>query len=87
MAYQCPKCGGPVTRGSHEGAQRAGGLVGALLAAAFGGFECLKCGKVARSEFPPEVRSKMMMGSVILVIIGLVVLVGAIAIIIAINAS
>jgi hypothetical protein len=42
-------------------------LVGALFYAAFGSFVCKQCGKIKRSEFPPEVRQKMMLGSLAMV--------------------
>jgi len=64
MSYTCPRCGSPVQHGSHSSAALAVGLIGSLLMAAFGAFECKKCGKIPQSEFPPEVRSKIMMGSV-----------------------
>jgi hypothetical protein len=41
----------------------AGGLVGALVVAAFGSFGCKKCGKIPRREFPAEVQSRMRLGS------------------------
>jgi hypothetical protein len=46
----------------------AGGLVGALFYAAFGSFECKNCGKIATSEFPPEVRDKITRDSVLLAV-------------------
>ena len=52
MAYACPKCGNAVSRGYSSAAQGAAGLVGALVYAAFASFECKKCGKLARTEFP-----------------------------------
>lgn len=70
MAYACPKCGGPVQRGYSGRAQMAAGLVGAAFYAAFGAFQCKKCGKIARSEFPPEVRAKMAAGTFALIICG-----------------
>jgi hypothetical protein len=39
-------------------------LVGALFYAAVGAFRCKDCGKIHRSEFPPEDRRKMLLGSV-----------------------
>ncbi len=74
MSYQCPRCGEPVQRGKSTGAQISGGLVGALFYAAFGSFQCAICGKIARREFPPEVRSKMLLGSAALVIGAIVLL-------------
>jgi hypothetical protein len=78
MAYQCPRCGGPVQRGSSTTAGMAGGLVGSLLYAAFGSFRCQKCGPIATKEFPTEVRQKMAIGSLAMIggailILGLVV--------------
>ena len=68
MAYKCPRCGEPVHRGHSTGAQIAAGLVGALFYAAFGSFQCKKCGKIARSEFPHEDRAKMTTGSVLMAV-------------------
>ncbi|MHC4916333.1 MAG: hypothetical protein ACYTGB_12660 [Planctomycetota bacterium] len=74
MAYKCPRCGEPVSRSSNRAAGLGGGLVGILLAAAFGALQCQKCGKIPKKEFPPEDRKKMMMGSVIMVVVALVLL-------------
>jgi hypothetical protein len=68
MAYKCPRCGEPVQRGYSSSAQMTAGLVGALFYAAFGSFECKKCGKIAKSEFPPEDQAKMITGSALMVI-------------------
>jgi purine-cytosine permease-like protein len=68
MAYQCPRCGDKVSRKYSSTAQMAGGLVGALFVAAFGSFGCKRCGKIPRSEFPQEVRSRMLMGSLGLIV-------------------
>jgi hypothetical protein len=78
MAHKCPRCGEPVQRGYSNSAQATAGLVGALFYAAFGAFECKKCGKIARSEFPPEVRSKMAVVTFLLVIGALAIAIGAI---------
>jgi hypothetical protein len=67
MSYKCPKCGEPVSRGYSSSAQATAGLVGALFYAAFGAFECKKCGKIARSEFAEEDRNKMLVGTLGLV--------------------
>src|SRR5262245_61279127 len=83
MAYQCPRCGQPVERGSSPAAGVAGGLVGALIFAAFGPLKCKTCGPIAKHEFPPDVRQKMMLGSLALVATAVVVLVAAIAVLIA----
>ncbi len=77
MAYKCPRCGDPVHRGYSGGAQATAGLVGALFYAAFGSFQCKKCGKILRSEFPPEVRAKMAAGSLIMIVVAIAVLVAA----------
>lgn len=69
MAHKCPRCGKPVQRGFSNSAQATAGIVGTLFYAAFGAFECKKCGKIPRSEFPAEVRSKMA-GVTLLLIIG-----------------
>ena len=61
------------------------GLVGALLGMAFGGFQCEACGKIPKSEFPPEVQSKMTGGTMGLVGGAVVLLVVVIGILVAIN--
>ncbi len=75
MAYQCPRCGGTVQRGASKVAGVAGGAVGALIFAAFGGFQCKKCGPIAKDEFPADVQRQMTLGSVALVCSALVLLV------------
>lgn len=74
MASQCPRCGGKVQRGSSTAATAGAGLVGALFYAAFGSLQCPKCGKIARREFPPEERTKMLLGSMAMVAGALVIL-------------
>jgi hypothetical protein len=81
MAYKCPRCGDPVHRGGSAAAGQAG-AVGALLGAAFGSFQCKKCGTIPKREFAPEVRSQMTMGSVTLVVVALLLLVGVIALLV-----
>lgn len=80
MANQCPRCGGDVKRNYNRTSWRVGGLVGILLVAAFGSFNCEKCGKISQSEFSPEVRNKMRGMSALMVVgaIALVILVVAI---------
>jgi predicted RNA-binding Zn-ribbon protein involved in translation (DUF1610 family) len=78
MAYQCPRCGESVQRGSSSAAGIAGGAVGALLYSAFGSFQCKKCGPIPRSEFPPDVQRRMMLGSVTIVFVALALLVAVI---------
>ncbi|MGV3619362.1 MAG: hypothetical protein ACO1OB_01020 [Archangium sp.] len=85
MAYPCPKCGGPTERSSSRTAQAAGGLVGALLYMAFAGFNCVKCGALERSAFPDEVRSKMMLNSVLMIFGAIVLLIAVIVLIVATN--
>ncbi len=83
--YQCPKCSGPVQRKDNAAAGATGGLVGVMLSVAFAGFQCAKCGPIARSEFPDEVRSKMLMKSLALGVGALVLLVVVIGVVAAIN--
>lgn len=78
MAYRCPRCGAAVQRGSNTMAGVAGGLVGAMIVAAFGSFKCKACGTIPRSEFAPDVRRKMMIGSVTLGVTALVLFLGVI---------
>jgi hypothetical protein len=85
MAYSCPRCGEPVQRKSSAVAGATGGLVGALLGSAFGGFECAKCGKIPRKEFPPEVRNKMLLNSVLMVVGAIVLFVVVVGVIIALQ--
>lgn len=81
MAYPCPKCGGPTQRSSSRTAQAAGGLVGALLYMAFAGFNCVKCGALERASFPDEVRSKMMLNSVLMIVGAIALLIAVVALI------
>jgi hypothetical protein len=69
MAYECPRCGESVQRGTNSAAGVAGGAVGALLYSAFGPFQCKKCGPIPRSEFPSDVQRRMTLGSVVLVVV------------------
>jgi hypothetical protein len=85
MAYQCPRCGGNVQRGSSTAAGAAGGLVGALLFAAFGAFQCKQCGKIPSHEFPPHVRSRMRTGSIMMIVVAVVLLVAVTALVIALQ--
>ena len=86
MAYQCPRCGGDVQRGSNAAAGMAGGAVGALLYAAFGSFQCKKCGPIPKREFPPEVQQQMTLVSMGLIVGAVVLIVVVIGILIAIQA-
>ena len=76
MAYQCPRCGGAVQRGSSRTAGVAGGLVGMLLFAAFSSFQCPQCGPIQKSEFPPDVRAQMTAGSLAMVGVAALLFVG-----------
>jgi predicted RNA-binding Zn-ribbon protein involved in translation (DUF1610 family) len=67
MAYACPRCGKDVQRGKSSMAGVAGGLVGALVYSAFASFQCESCGKIATSEFPPEIRNKATLSSLAMV--------------------
>lgn len=86
MAYQCPRCGQEVQRGSSAMPVLLGGVVGAVLFSAFGSFECWQCGKISKQEFPPSVRAQITTNAVVLiggavalavVVIGLIALIGA----------
>ncbi|MBC8106233.1 MAG: hypothetical protein H7Z14_06550 [Anaerolineae bacterium] len=79
MAYHCPRCNAPVRRGSSTAAGIAGGAVGALIFAAFGPFKCKQCGPIAKTEFSPQVRRKMMNGSIAMVAFAIVLLIGVVA--------
>lgn len=83
--YTCPTCNTALTRESNAAAGATGGLVGALLGIAFASYHCATHGKIARAQFPPEVRSKMMMNTVMLVVGALVLLVALIAVLVALN--
>jgi hypothetical protein len=85
MGYKCPRCGEGVQRGSNAAAGAAGGAVGALLAAAFGSFQCKKCGPIPKREFPDDVRRQMTMGSLIMVLIAVGLLVGLIVLLVLIR--
>jgi hypothetical protein len=74
MANLCPRCGGPVSRTTSTGAQVAAGLVGLMFAAAFGPMTCAKCGKIPMSEFPSDVRTKLIATSAALVVGALLLL-------------
>jgi hypothetical protein len=63
----------------------AGGLVGALFYAAFGSFQCEGCGKIPGNEFPAEDRSKMRVGSLMLVGGAIVLFAAVVGVLIAIN--
>ena len=74
MAYECPRCGQSVKRGRSNVAQIGGGVVGAMVYAAFESFQCEKCGKIARKEFSIADQDRMMRGSIALAVGALVLL-------------
>lgn len=82
MAYKCPRCGQDVQRSASTAAGVAGGAVGALLVAAFGSFQCRRCGTIANREFPAEDRKKMARGKIILIVSAIVLLLLAIVLIV-----
>ncbi len=67
MSYQCPRCNGAVQRASHKAAMHFG-AVGAMISMAFGEFDCKRCGSIAKTEFDPARRKKMLIGSITLVL-------------------
>jgi len=71
MAYGCPRCGGKVSRTYDRGSQEAAGLIGLLLVAAFGPFDCKRCGSIEFREFPAGARVRMVLGSVVLLVAAL----------------
>ncbi|HEY1088406.1 MAG TPA: hypothetical protein VGE37_11950 [Archangium sp.] len=85
MSYACPQCSGPVQRASGNAGAFGGGIAGVLLASAFAGFQCAKCGTIERSKFPPEVRSKMMMMSALMVGGAIALIVAVVGVLVALN--
>lgn len=83
--YQCPTCNTALTRESNAAAGATGGLVGALLGLAFASYHCTTHGKIARAQFPPEVRSKMLMNTMLLVVGAVVLLFAVVAVLVALN--
>lgn len=82
MAYNCPRCGEPVQRGTSSVAGIAGGAVGALLYSAFGSFQGKTCGPIPKKEFSTEDQRKMTLGSVGMVIGSLVLIIVLVAVLI-----
>lgn len=83
--YPCPHCQQPVTRQAGGPISRAFGLVGILISYAFAEYECAEHGPLARAEFPPEIQSKMRMGSMGFAIGAVVLFVGVIVALVALN--
>jgi len=75
MAYQCPRCGQPVRRGYSKTAQHTAGLIGALFYAAFGSFQCAKCGAVQEVNSRRKSEPRWPTGSVLMAF-GAIVLIG-----------
>jgi hypothetical protein len=53
-----------------------GGLLIWMLSFVFGSMRCERCGPIPRGEFPPQVRSEMFVGSLTIVSVGALALVG-----------
>jgi hypothetical protein len=75
MNYTCPRCGKPVERRRDT----TSGLVSALLHFAFGSFQCENCGTIPLSEFPAEIRSRVILASALLVVSAIAVVVVSIS--------
>jgi hypothetical protein len=56
MGYACPRCGGPVGRGTSSGTGDVFAMLLFSLSNAFATFQCEKCGLIASREFPIKVR-------------------------------
>jgi hypothetical protein len=86
MAYQCPRCNHKVRRGTSRGATMIGGLAGGLIGGVgaavisytLGAMHCELCGPIPKKEFPREVRTEMLMGSLAIFSVTAVTLVGAV---------
>ncbi|MGV3605286.1 MAG: hypothetical protein ACO1RA_02690 [Planctomycetaceae bacterium] len=87
MAYKCPRCGDKVERTASTVGAATFGLVGALIASAFGPLKCKQCGTVSKSEFPPDVQSQMTRGTIGLIATAVLVLVVALVAIAYINGA
>lgn len=84
--YPCPHCQKPVTRQAGGRLARAFGLVGVLISYAFAKYECAEHGALERKDFPPEIQSKMRMGSMGFAIGAVVLFVVLIIALVALNA-
>lgn len=73
MAYKCPKCGDPVQTNFRYVLPYSRILLLSLLRGVFSSYQCKKCGKIKRSEFPPEVRIRMNVVSM-LVVVGVIII-------------
>lgn len=83
--YTCPTCGNALTRQSNNAAGATGGLVGVLLSIAFASYHCAQHGQIARSQFPGEVRTKMMLNTLLLIGAAVVLLIVVIGIIVGVS--
>jgi hypothetical protein len=72
-------------RGTSNGRLRGLRCIGALLAQAFAGYACPRCGPIPSHEFPPEARSSMTLARLGFVLGAVVVFIILIAIIVLIN--
>ena len=84
--YPCPQCQKPVTRQAGGALSRAFGLVGVLISYAFAKYECAEHGPLERKDFPPEIQSKMRMGSMGFIIGAVVLFIAVIVALVALNA-
>jgi hypothetical protein len=83
--YSCPTCGSVLSRQSNSAAGATGGLVGALLALAFASYHCAQHGKIARSQFPAEVRSQLLLNTLLLVFGAIGLLIAVVVLLVALN--
>ena len=60
-------------------------IIHLFIAGGRAGFQCAKCGKIERSKFPPEVRSKMMMTSALMVVGAIALIVAVVGVLVALN--
>jgi hypothetical protein len=83
--YPCPHCEKPVTRQAGGRLARAFGLVGVLISYAFAKYECAEHGALERKDFSPEIQSKMRMGSMGFIIGAVVLFIGVIVALVALQ--
>lgn len=98
MAYECPRCGGSVSRSGYRGMSHQnvpnpdGGLwvadlIGSFFYAVFGAFKCNNCGKIPRNEFPSDVRVRMAMGTLLIIVVSLCFVLGVAGVLFYLNNS
>jgi hypothetical protein len=78
MIYKCPKCGAPIERGYSNKPDMIESSGISLSSAVFGSFDCKKCGRTARYQFPKEVRLKATGGKRFLILASIVFIIGLI---------